>query len=185
MQTGATHDELRSKPTTKTVKLLKSLDAVIAEHGLHSGDPRVPVCPDVLLEAAIVGYCELPEPVLAISVQWDGDAGITLNSDLREPAQSAQKRHATAHEFGHIFLRHRGYYTLYRDGGECAGRDNFGRYLLRYQERECEIVSAYVLVRREALRLLEGQEAAYVARVLDVPRHLVDLRWNTLGKFGQ
>ena len=127
-----------------------------------------------LLEEAFTNYSTLPDPMLAISVQWYGDAGITFNVDLREPSRSHNLRHAQAHEFGHVHRKHRGYFSLLQGGWERKG--TFDGWLHNRRERECELIAAYLLVPGRALDEMEDFEPEYIAGVLDVPVHLVELR---------
>jgi hypothetical protein len=55
--------------------------------------------------------------------------------------------------------------------------DGFALYVEGVQERECELVAACLLVPLAALVEHVGCEASYIGRVLDVPGHLVELRW--------
>lgn len=163
--------------------LLTKLDLLIAERELHCGEELSPVCVEPLLEEAIIYYQWLPAPVLGISVQWDGDAGVTFNRELLEPERSDDRRHAYAHEFGHIFLKHRGYFIVWRaEEGEMLTLDRFVR---NKQERECNVVAAYLLVRRAALKALQDMDASYVAATLDVPESLVQMRWDIWQRSGR
>ena len=67
--------------------------------------------------------------------------------------------------------------------GELPG--TFDLWMDRNQERQCEYVAAYLLVPARALREMKGMEASYAARVLDVPEHLVGLRWEIWRKWGR
>lgn len=109
--------------------------------------------------------------------------GITYNTTLRELEASAIRRHARAHEYGHVLCDHKGdLFVRWRAQREPGG---FDRWLDRVQERQCEHVAAYLLVPLKALEGMAGLQKSHIARVLDVPEHLVELRWEIWRKWGQ
>jgi hypothetical protein len=167
--------------------LLKSLDELAARFGLDDGDPTLPICLERLpeLEEALLGYTYLPECVLAISVCLAGQAGVWYNADLREPERSRDRRHATGHEFGHIHRKHTGYFRSYDISDQGPDRwSDLDLILYERVERECNIISAYMLVRRRALEALPDMQPYHVAGVLDVPEPLVWLRLQILEEYG-
>ena len=67
-----------------------------------------------------------------------------------------------------------------RRGGGWALQGTFAKWVEGVQERQCDYVAAYLLMPLEALQEMEGiegMEAGYVARVLEVPEEMVRLRW--------
>ncbi|HYP38930.1 MAG TPA: hypothetical protein VEX13_01090 [Chloroflexia bacterium] len=170
-------------------ELLTSLDILMETHNLDELEPEAPVCVDRLLQEAdaFIWYYWLPEPVLGISTTLKGDGGITLNRELMEVERSADYRYASAHEFGHLFRQHCGQYIVYSTEGrqiEATWRRKTNR---KMDEREADIVAAYILVRRKAVEKMkkEEMEADYVAALLDVPKYLVELRWHLYVKYGR
>jgi hypothetical protein len=160
-------------------ELLKGLDKLLKTKGLHcknGQDAWAPVCIGRLLEEAIISYQPLPSPVLGVSTQWNGDAGITFNDELREPHRSADKRYGEAHEFGHIFRRHRGQFIVWRSGSSGTEGKYNGRGA-RWEEREADMAAALSLIPLQALREMRDMQSADIARHLDVPEHLVKLRF--------
>lgn len=168
-------------------ELLNSLDRVLKTKALHckkGQDAWAPVSISDLLEDAIISYQPLPSPVLGISTQWDGEAGITFNDDLKELARSADKRYGEAHEFGHIFRKHRGQFIVWRSGsGGIEG--NYSGRGARWEEREADMAAAISLIPIQALREMRDMQASYIARQLDVPEHLVKLRFEIWQKHGK
>jgi hypothetical protein len=162
-------------------RMLDALDLVIEKHSLHLGDPRAPIVVDQLLESAILRRWYLPEPCSAVSVQIGVDASVTLNKDLLEVCRSADDRHAKAHEYGHIHREHQGYQIMWR--ASWSRGTPFERYLRTREERECEVISAYLLVSARALYAMRDQDIGYVASMLDVPIHLVALRQEIWAKY--
>ncbi len=163
--------------------VLVELDRLAEEHGLDCGEPCEPVTLRVLIEEFFLGFSLLPEEILAISVHWRGRAGIRLNSDLREPTRSRDKRHAEGHEFGHIHRRHNGHFILWQ--ADWSNSTELEKWLAHKVEREAELIAAYLLVRRRALDAMQECESGYIARVLDVPEHLVRLRYEILENYGR
>ncbi len=53
------------------------------------------------------------------------------------------------------------------------------------EERNCKYLTSYLLIPKRALEELEGMEAWYIARRLDVPDFLVPLRWEIVQKKGR
>jgi hypothetical protein len=167
--------------------LLNRLDNLIEKYRLHGGGILHPVNMEHVLEAFTVEYRQMPPAVHAMTVRWVNYerefVGITYNVGLKEPEQSALKRHVSAHEYGHVACSHRGdLFVMWRSQKE-PGR--FDHWLDRVQERQCELVAAYLLVPLKALKEMEGMERGYVARVLDVPEHLVEMRWDIWKKWGR
>lgn len=165
-------------PSAVDRDLLNWLDRLIIKYELPSGDPPEPVNLDGMLEAFFVGYDSMPREIEAVTARWKGPGRHFINMmydlSLKEPSQSAQKRYAGAHEFGHILCRHKGDMFVLRRPGSRPGA--FDRFLDKKQERESDYVAAYLLVPMKALEELAGQEPWYIARVLDVPEKLVGLR---------
>lgn len=168
-------------------KTLDRLDRLIAEFRLHEGDPMQPVVLDELLEAYRFGYVELPWNVEAIAARWrvgtEEFATIAYNRELLKPEASARKRHAGAHEYGHIFCEHKG--DLFIMWRATDGPDTFERLVSRGQERESDEVAAYLLVRQDALKMMHGQVPWYIGRNLDVTEGLIPIRWYIYQKFGR
>jgi hypothetical protein len=167
--------------------LLDRLDKLIEKYRLHSGGILQPVSMDRVLEAFTVEYRQMPPAVYAMTVRWVNYqrefVGITYNSKLKEPEASALKRHVSAHEYGHVVCSHKGdLFVMWRSEREPGG---FDHWLDRVQERQCEHVAAYLLVPLKALEELAGMEKSHIARVLDVPEHLVELRWGIWRKWGR
>jgi putative CRISPR-associated protein (TIGR02620 family) len=132
-----------------------------------------------VLDAISTEFQAMPDTVEAVLVRWKKYGKrftqITFNDVLREPAYSARLRQAGAHEFGHVVCSHRGdLFVMWRAGTDI---DRFARHLDECQERQCDYVAAYLLVPLQTLRDLKNMEASYIARQLDVPEHLVKLRF--------
>ncbi|MFL5735362.1 MAG: ImmA/IrrE family metallo-endopeptidase [Chloroflexia bacterium] len=161
-----------------SAEVLDRLDRLIEKHRLHaSGAEPVDLSP--LLDAFKIRYLDLPPDVEAALVRWRAHGKtftrLLYQPDLREPAQSARKRYAGAHELAHAICDHRGdLYVMWR-AGEPPG--DFDSHLDRCRERECDRVAAYLLVPMPALRELANMDVEYIAAVLDVPAHLIPLRW--------
>ena len=163
---------------TLNATLLDRLDALAHSYELHCGPVDEPVNIWPALEKFTTAYLALPDPVRAMTLRWQR-AGhryvdITYNTGLREPERSAEKRYAAAHEFAHIFCRHRGDLFIM---GRRHESSSFERFVDDIQERQCEYVAAYLLVPMAALYAMRGQSTADIAVVLDVPVHLVEVRW--------
>lgn len=164
-------------------------DRLIAKYHLHDGDALVPVNMDGVIEAIHAEWCytRMSPMVYARTSRWregrEKFTDINYSSRLSAPAMSAIKRHATAHEFAHIFCRHCGdYFIMWRRGIECRG---FEKWADNKQEAQCEVLSSYFLVRMEALFEIGNEGSRYVALVLDVPAHLVEIRWAIWRRFGR
>jgi uncharacterized protein DUF955 len=176
-------------PHVVDVKLLNRLDRLIARHKLHAGDPCQPVYVETLLdrEPVTTYFGALSRKVQAYTTRWQRGVekftDITLSIKLREPSKTAIRRHAFAHEYAHVICKHQGdYFIMWEaqrgvDAMECLLHDT--------QEKQCEYVAAYLLVPRLSLFQLANEDAWYIARVLDVPLHLVELRWEVYRKFGR
>lgn len=179
-------------PTTNVVvvgmNLLVRLEGLIKRHQLHTLTSPGPICLDPVLEAYESVYASMPYFVQAVTFRWR-EAGeritlVSLNEGLQEPQESANRRHAQAHEFAHLWANHKG--TEFIMWGvaalpRCTGLDS---YIHSKQEHQCECIAAVLLVPVWMLRELEG-DSAYVAGVLDVPEHLVRLRWDVFQRFGR
>jgi hypothetical protein len=167
-------------------ELLNSLDHVITQLDLDTGDVREPVTVGRLLEAAETCFAGLPSQVLGISTQWNGRAGISFNEELREPGRTHDYRYTCAHEFGHLHQRHCGQFVLFSTEGEDPSKyDKAGGHYRKWLERQADYAAAYLLVRRSSLEALRDQEPTYIASLLDVPVYLVELRWHIWRKFGR
>lgn len=136
-----------------------------------------------LLEEAVISFQWLPSPVLGISTQWDGEAGITFNQELKEAGRSSDLRYGEGHEFGHIFRKHRGQFIVWKDGS--ASYDRKVDRKAGWEEREADLAAAYGLVPLSALREMRDLDAGQIAAFLDVPRHLVELRYEIWRKYGK
>lgn len=167
--------------------ILRKADLLIAKYQLHSGDPCQPVVVDALVECYTRNYWDFQDKVEAVTLHfWDKRkryTDIVYSAELFDLSASARKRHATVHEFAHIFLKHDGeLFIMGRLLNECHGLD---WYVATGQEVECERLSAYILVQLRSLLQMHGMGAEYVARQLDVPSHLVELRYEVWRKFGK
>jgi Zn-dependent peptidase ImmA (M78 family) len=167
--------------------ILRKADLLIARHGLHLGDPCQPVDVECLVEQYTRNYWTFRDQVEAVALRFQVKertyTDIVYNVDLFELSESARKRHATVHEFAHLFLKHEGdIFVMQRGAAECRGLE---WYVMTGQEAECERLSAYILTPLRALYQLHGMGADYIARTLDVPRHLVDLRFEVWRRFGK
>lgn len=179
-------------PSVVDMGLLDRLDRLIRRYRLHEGDRRQPVNLERVLEGFVDGYWGLPGEVQAVTARWKGRRSgtsgrrftrIAFDWGLKEPEESARKRHAGAHELAHVIGRHRGdLFVMWRPEREPAG---FEKHMGRVQERQCEYIAAYLLVPLGSLKEMEHEEGGYVARVLDVPEHLVRLRWEIWQRFGR
>lgn len=175
-------------PNAIDLARLLSLKRKIAKDQLHIGDPLEPVAPLALLKDVTWYYGLTGANTLAVTQRWK-TAGksytdVAFNGILVEPEWTAAYRHAVVHEWAHLFCKHRGdLFILWQRERDAAVHD-FDCFINDYQERQCEYVAAFVLVRAEALKMLHGETNSYVARVLDVPVHLVELRWWLLSRFG-
>lgn len=133
----------------------------------------------VLLREVDSWYGVAPPTVLAVTQRWQRGrerfTDVGFNNKLREPEWTAHNRHAIVHEWAHIFCRHRGdFFIMWRRG---AGPDPFEQFINDIQERQCEYIAAYMLVKRKALLELRDASNAEIAAIVDVPEHLVSLRW--------
>ena len=125
--------------------------------------------------------------VLAVTQRWQRGrkrfTDVSFSGLLSEPEWTAERRRAVVHEWSHIYCRHRGdLFILWKEGFHATPIECFANDI---QERECEYISAYILVRLAALRGMRGESSEYIARQIDVPSHLVELRWWILGRFGR
>jgi hypothetical protein len=171
------------------VAALNRLEELIQKHRLHVPDLE-PVNLSAAMEPFDQGYTTLPHAILALTVKWRSPqlrrqlVRVNYARALGEPEESARRRHAQAHEFAHIFLRHRGEQFVMWDG-RASGCDELGKYVRSRQEKECEQVAAYLLVPLLALQIWHGESSQYIADRLDVPVHLVEARWAIWRKFGR
>jgi hypothetical protein len=172
---------------------LKRLEGLIQKHKLHASDLE-PVNLSAAMEPFDQGYSALPHSVLALTVRWRSSqlrrqfVRVTYARRLGEPEESARRRHAQAHEFAHIIMRHRGEHFVMWDGEgerEASACEGFAKYVRSRQEMECEQVAAYLLVPLLALQIWHGENSQYIAHMLDVPVHLVETRWHIWRKFGR
>lgn len=163
-------------PPTLRMVLLDRLDDLIARYHLHDGDPLVPVRLDPVLDEinAEIAQWWLPDPVHGIGGFLDKYGSITLNWSLYQPGNSGHLRRALGHEFGHIFLEHEGWFSLYEAEWQGAGR--FGSNYKTNAERDADIVSSYLTIQLRALEMLKGKEPGYIGCLLDVPPPLVEVR---------
>lgn len=166
--------------------LLNDLDELITEYKLHDGDYRTPVSLRELISSTvqIEWYWYMPSELLGVAVIDGGEAGVTFNKELQEPERSSDYRHAQAHDLGHIVRKHEGMYRHWRRDWISRNYD-FGRYLRSRVEKECELISAYLLISYSAIKALKDEGSEYVANLLDVPIHLVELRIWIFNKYGQ
>jgi hypothetical protein len=172
------------------VAALNRLDRLIRRHKLHS-DSTDPVNLTPLLESFTQFYASLPHAVQAYTLRWRSPrvrrqlVSITYADILVEPSESARLRHAQAHEFAHIFLRHEGNeFVMWAQSPDfsCEALAEWQRGL---QEKDCEAISAYLLVPIGALRYWHGSPSQFIADKLDVPAHLVEARWAIWRKYGR
>jgi hypothetical protein len=168
------------------VEVLDRLDRLIKKHKLH-GRGAEPVDLSPLLEEFKTTYSDLPPDVEAALVRWRAHGHtftrLLYHPDLRDPGHTARRRYAGAHELAHAICEHRGdLYMIWRAGDHPNDAD---LYIDRCQEQECDRVAAYLLIPMEALREMAGMDANYIAGVLDVPAHLVPLRWELWRKWGR
>jgi Zn-dependent peptidase ImmA (M78 family) len=144
--------------------------------------------PLTLLDAARLSQDVLPRGVDSFLMRWRW-AGrefvvMMLDERLREIEQSARRRYVVAHELAHLICGHQGSEWVLRRvrGEQWAVQLGFGEWLDGKQERESDVVAAYLLVPMRALREMEGMESGYMARMLDVPERVVELRWEIWSK---
>jgi Zn-dependent peptidase ImmA (M78 family) len=173
---------------TLSGRLLDSLDELICHYGLHVGAVDLPVSVASLLEAVSSGYCAFPEKLQAVTMRWNAEddgallTDIAYNVNLREFEASAQRRYVEAHEFAHLFCKHRGnFFVLWRR----REIEPFAAFLDDQQERQCDSVASYILVRLAALREFRSMSSHEIALMLDVPVELVELRWSIWRKYGR
>lgn len=174
-------------PSVIDLQRINSLNRIIAREGLHRGDPRDPVIPSSLLRDVSWYYGLVGRDMLAVTQRWRRGRSrytdVAFNGLLGEPEWSAENRRAVVHEWAHIFCKHRGdMFILWQEGRDVDPLDCF---LDNYQERQCEYIAAYMLVRHDALLAMHGEASGYIARQIDVPVHLIELRWWVLSKFGK
>lgn len=140
---------------------------------------------ETLTEAYSAGYALLPTNIQAVTMRWQAQGArferILYDASLRKLSLSAQRRHVAAHELAHIICSHAGDLLVMWRRGQAPTR--FDLHLDDCQERQCDHVAAYLLVPLGALHALAGEEPGYIARVLDVPVELVNLRWEIYRKF--
>ena len=120
--------------------ILRKADLLITRYQLHAGDPCQPVAVDALVERYTRNYWDFQDQIEALTVHfWDKRkryTDIVYNSELFDLTESARKRHATVHEFAHIFLRHDGeLFVMGRERSDCQGLE---WYVATGQEAECE-----------------------------------------------
>ncbi len=129
--------------------ILNSLDQLIATHHLHDGRWPVSVAP--LLENYSISYQAMPDCMEAIAVRQRrlGYIGMLSHSELKEVRKGSWKRHAQAHEIDHILLKGRPLWVI-DEGFRHPGA--FEAVMDGIQERQCDMVAAYLLVPRKAPR---------------------------------
>jgi hypothetical protein len=169
------------------IGVLDRLDRLIRKHRLHAR-PCEPVDLRPLLEEFSAGYRDLPWGIEALMVRWLSGGHdfvrVVYHPALSEPGASARKRYADAHEYAHIICRHRGsMFVVWQSRGSTVAPLAFDRDIERCHEAECDRVSAYLLVPLPALKEMADLDPGEIARTLDIPRHLVDLRWQIYGKY--
>lgn len=163
------------------LRMLTGADRLIRSADLHAGEPPVAVAP--LLDSYCVRWALTPPSVEAVTVRDREYVGMRFNTDLQEPQASARRRHAQAHELSHVLLKHRGdLWIMWRRDSE---PDPFVEDLDGIQERQCELLSAYLLIPLQSLYNLRHESREFVAAALDVPPPLVELRWAIWRKFGK
>jgi hypothetical protein len=172
------------------VGVLDRLDRLIDRYALHKRGGSEPVSLVPLMEAFSAGYRSLPDEVEAVVVRWRYEGQkfvrVAYHHELREHTETARKRHAEAHEYAHIVCRHRGdMFVMWKAGEDEEEVDPFERHISRCQEGECDLVAAYLLVPLVAIWEHQGMEAGYIARVLDVPANLVELRYAIWRRHGR
>ena len=156
-------------------------DDLITRLMLHGGRLE-PVSIEPILEECKVYYQQMPENVQSFSWRWSRYEKewpcIALDAGLREPTASMWKRYAVTHEFAHLFRRDPGsLHTIYQHQMLMVAKQrDFNGFLHTCAERDCDYVSAYLLISGSNLRLLKDEDRWYISRTLDVPEHLVDLR---------
>lgn len=167
------------------------LESLIALHNIHNLSSPGAIDLTALIEGYWERYSAMPYFVQAMTVRWQSRGEtqtiFMLNDWLSEPESSAQRRHARAHEFAHLFANHRGseFIMWGKEAGPlCEGLETF---IHSKQEHQCESISSVLLVPMWMLKELDkqGADSSYVAGVLDVPEHLVGLRWAVYERFGR
>jgi Zn-dependent peptidase ImmA (M78 family) len=188
-------------------KILKALDRTIAKYSLHSGANLLqPVNLERMLEAFWVEFEQMQWRVQALMMRkprgrWNREyVAITLNAELKEDWASHRRRHAKAHEYGHVIADHKGSIFVMKAMERMESREgeddeeepdldlevgSFDGWIETLQEKESEEVAAYLLVPGRVLRETPGMERWYIARMLDVPEHLVKIRGEMLQKGGR
>jgi hypothetical protein len=172
-------------------RVLDRCDEVVRRARLHGGGIVEPVSAEALLEVFGERYLyeALPRGVEGALLRWPGRPPyvvMLLEERLRELEQSARRRYVIAHEMAHLLLGHAGSEVVLkrmRRSGGWALQGTFAEWTEGVQERECDFVAAYLLVSSDALHEMEGLEAGYMARILDVPEELVRLRWEIWSKW--
>lgn len=174
-------------PSAVNLGLLNRLDREIAKKKLHQGDTLDPIYVFPLIQDLDWWYGLQADKARAVTQRWkqgrERFTDIGFDLALKEPELSAEHRRAIVHEWAHVFCKHRGdFFILWEDG---EGPEGFDRFVDDIQERQCDYVSAYILIKRSALIELKDRPGEEIARILDVPEHLVELRWYIWRKHGR
>lgn len=143
----------------------RALDTVaylVRRYRLHD---RVPVDLGPLLENFTVREYNLTNRTLGFSIVMRHEVHIGINKYLTPP----QRRLTLAHESGHII-------SFHPDMNYTCELNTWFKSRL---EHEAQIIAAYLLVPQRAARIYGDALTAHeIARCLDVPVSLVDLRWS-------
>ncbi len=160
--------------------LLDRLDGIIERYRLHEGPLLEPVNLEPALEELHQEYVEMPNGVEGAATQWDSRGeqliGLLYDQSLLKRVKTAQRRFIKAHEFGHVVGDHQQNYITLRTRGKTPGP--YDKWREKENNRECDFIAAYLLVKRGVLKEMRGLERGYIAALIDVPEKLVEMRWD-------
>lgn len=160
---------------------------MIAKYKLHLGDCWEPIYILALFEVFAFGYQQLGRRLEAQTLRWRDHhrhyIGFLVHSELKRVSKSARRRYVLAHELAHALCKHEGaYFYLWKaDGKHTSGCQHDDSP----EERQCDLVAAYLLIRLDALLQLAEEGDEFTARVLDIPEFLVPLRWEIYKQLGR
>lgn len=169
--------------------LLIRIEKLVKVHDLHDLPSPGPVDISPAIEEYQQAYRDMPYYVQAMTVRWRESAEtvtiFNLNGWLEALEASADLRHARAHEFAHVLLGHKGTQFIMWSAEVQARCEGLESYMSSKQEHQCECISSLLLVPVWMLQALDSDDRGYIAATLDVPEHLVTLRWEIYQKLGR